>query len=377
PKYYVENHHPAIIDRFTWERVQAAFRGREEVENGAPFKQENARQQHLYRLVCGECGAGFERHGYTGTAAGYRDERGDDLSEEERQFYKETWSYTYRVWRCETKYLGREGKRGSLSKQEREAFERQCPSPIVNETAIEQSFMELLYTLKLDQRLYGEESALARDFRLMCGRMEEEYRKNRPPDRQMELLDQQIAALEAQYREVVFKREGKQDQELACYDQLAEDIQSRIERYAQEKEKRWDIHREAADRKRKFTLFCQCLEKLPDCNRAGQKLNIYGLNADAGPQEGAPPDFLEFDQAMYTAFVRKAIVKGDRIEFMTSFGVRLTCGGIDRNLNSFIGFRRVDENGVIHLLTQSWQVNNARIQYRRKKRVYTGKRKGT
>lgn len=67
PQYYVTGHHPAIIDRDTWGRVQVEIERRSEIkksrsvggmENKGKFSSKYALTE---RLVCGDCGAHYRR----------------------------------------------------------------------------------------------------------------------------------------------------------------------------------------------------------------------------------------------------------------------------------------------------------------------------
>ncbi len=51
PKYYVENNHPAIIDRDTWDQVQIEMKRRESI--GAHYSSTDI---FASKLICGDCG---------------------------------------------------------------------------------------------------------------------------------------------------------------------------------------------------------------------------------------------------------------------------------------------------------------------------------
>lgn len=65
--YYVENSHPAIIDKATWEMVQAEVKKREEYRTTT--KTCNGKHSSKYpfskKLICGECGLPLRRHAQT------------------------------------------------------------------------------------------------------------------------------------------------------------------------------------------------------------------------------------------------------------------------------------------------------------------------
>lgn len=65
--YYVENSHPAIIDKATWDIAQAEMKKRQEYRTGT--KTCNGKYSSKYpfskRLTCGECGLPLRRHAQT------------------------------------------------------------------------------------------------------------------------------------------------------------------------------------------------------------------------------------------------------------------------------------------------------------------------
>jgi len=101
---------------------------------------------------------------YTGVANGYTDERSLKATGEDTGEYLEKYSYSYPIWRCKRKMGEREdeppkngtpdqkiysrSKKGCMSNAEKEAADKRCPSEIYHECALEQSFMELLYSMK-------------------------------------------------------------------------------------------------------------------------------------------------------------------------------------------------------------------------------------
>lgn len=66
PQKYVENNHPAIIDKLTWEAVQAEMERRNSLRSAGLGKgRYDMRYAFSGVIECGECGAGFRRHNYT------------------------------------------------------------------------------------------------------------------------------------------------------------------------------------------------------------------------------------------------------------------------------------------------------------------------
>ena len=77
------------------------------------------------------------------------------------------------------------------------------------------------------------------------------------------------------------------------------------------------------------------------------------------------PDLLHFEKGIYCAFIEKETVKGDVVEFKTTFGVTLTTVGNRRTLNSFRGFKRCNMDGTVEYVDAPYKVYGFSIQYRR------------
>lgn len=85
PQYYVENSHPAIIDRITWEAVQQEIKRRRDFADFHGLdKYDHANDKNPFsgRVICGSCGKSFWRKGWYN----YKDES------------------TRYVWQCSEKY---------------------------------------------------------------------------------------------------------------------------------------------------------------------------------------------------------------------------------------------------------------------------------
>lgn len=69
PQKYVENNHPAIVDRLTWNAVQAEIERRNSLRSTEATGKGRYDMRYAFSGVieCGECGSGFRRHNYTNT----------------------------------------------------------------------------------------------------------------------------------------------------------------------------------------------------------------------------------------------------------------------------------------------------------------------
>jgi site-specific DNA recombinase len=66
PQRYVENNHPAIIDKGTWKAVRAELKRRNELRSVERTGKGRYNGQYAFsgKIVCGLCGGGFRRHNY-------------------------------------------------------------------------------------------------------------------------------------------------------------------------------------------------------------------------------------------------------------------------------------------------------------------------
>ncbi len=425
PRYYLYDHHVGIIDRITWDKTQARLDGLHNREPKGKGK-EPAKRRHkspLHNIYCGVCGAKYRRASYTMDAAGYSDSR--CLASEgvpEGQF-SEKYYFNYPIWRCGTKY-GRRGKNGRLSDEERKANEERCPSKVLHEVAIKQSFMELLYRLKREYEERGDESGFVNEFKAALKTVyEDSLGKNGAGDvtsRRLALLNQEIEALKAQKEDALENKVAAISEETAAmydarelgleyeqpaesaadlYAKLAEDIQHKIEALYKEKAALEGDQEATVTMKENFDLFLECLLALPEQNRAGMKLNVNGrdiagtaftdaneksfMQAQGRFRSGEPrltaeqlskaPDLLDFDEGIYLAFFPKAVAKGGEMRLFSNFGVTFQAGGIERNLCDFLGYRRITEDGRVECITERWQVYNAAVCYKRRAYKKKGK----
>ena len=402
PKYYVQNHHEPIIDRVTWDKVQAMLleKPRKDNSRNVPAKKKRGpRQSPFYNLRCGvtlsetgeKCGASLFRMTYTGSASGYSDERSLAATGGDASRYLEKYSYAYPVWRCRRKLHGCE-----------------CPSEILHECAVEQSFMEMLYTMKRDYETHGESSIICRLFRESYECIYRCMKGNNPVIQKIELLDDKISEAGQNLQKIVDKqlaasreiafyenRESsqiyKEETEISLYEELAVELRQRIDEYREEKQKLESNLGILSSIRGNFEFFLRCLKNLPEVNEAGMKIMVHGLDVPEGsfcnldekgkaemlnhlkngetasvmPQIVKLPDYLQFERSIYIAFITSGIVQGDSIEYTTNFGVKLTSVGNCRNLKSFLGFKKCRDDGTVEILDTPYKVCGNSIQYRR------------
>lgn len=375
PKYYVKNHHEEIVDRLTWTKAQAILR-----KSRSSKKTEGSRDQKsiecqkrmegalFYNLKCGariagkECGESLLRMTYSAVARRYRDERSEGYDPE---LQTEKYVYSYPVFLCRHRQK-----------------EHSCTSAGIQECALKQSFMEMLYRLKREYQMYGEKSWLSSEFGRVCEAADMRMSGGSHSANRRELLDGQIRETEARLKQIPSTAEGESEKQ-----QLHLQLDSyRRERAALEAEQG-----EAAVMKRNYELFLECLQELPETNPAGMQMKINGLDmqgtlfregdgraktgvrgaVDSGRIQITPeriaeaPDYLKFEKGIYAVFIQEGKVLGDEVEYRTNFGVRLKSCGNRRTLSSFLGYRRCRENGEVEFLDALWKINDRKVRYRR------------
>lgn len=404
PRYYVKNHHTGIIDRVMWDKVQAILmdRGRKCTDEKEEMKRKKGpKKSQFNNLFCGEimrgkeCGNSFVRMTYSKRAANYSDERCSEIQGDNPGTFREIYSFAYPVWRCRSKY--RRNKK-DCSERENECCDiMHCSSPLLHECAIEQSFMEMLYTIKRNWEEEKEKSVIVKLFEKTYRESRRKTSGNDISQSRLDVLDMQIRDLEEQLQEDVGKENSEKGRMIYSGNSFCEnlnraaDLRRKITEFRKEKQKIQEGQDACLVLKQNFEFFLKCLQELPTINSGGMKLNVNGLDvdgsflrtADGRIKPGArsefydggiciipklieqAPDYLHFEKGIYMAFIQKGVVRGDVIEYMTNFGVKLVSKGNSRTLSSFLGFRKGIENGTVELLMETWQVNGKKVQYRR------------
>ena len=373
PRYYVKNHHVGIIDRVTWDKVQAMLyeKPRADTTKGPGKKKaKSIKGSPFGNLRCGAilengpnagkpCGEGFFRVTYTGVANGYTDERSLKATGENNGEYLEKYSYSYPIWRCKRKMGEREdeppkngtpdqkmysrSKKGCMSNAEKEAANKRCPSEIYHECALEQSFMELLYSMKYDYEQNGEASTIMAMFDNAYEQLLRRAKNNSISGQRVAAVNRQIEDLEERLQDVIshqvealreaaleqsdelnerlsngeitlddidtdirsgltpgsigtsfYDFEAKEGSEAQIYTELVRDLQERLKTLQQERQTIEEEQGDLAIMKKNFEFFLACLKELPEQNAAGMPLKVNGLDvqgtlmrdAEGNPIEG-------------------------------------------------------------------------------------------
>ena len=418
PKFYVTDHHVPIINRAVWMRAQEilAHRKKNRTKKKDEKREKRVGKDVFDNLVCGKCGAPFYRRTLQARATHFEDDRCLDACRSELlaqgsspDDYYERYYYTYPVWRCSSlkdtsptndgPFMGKADPDVAWHPIYIGEGDAKCPSHFVYETAVKQSFMEMLYAIKRDHEENGENAWIDSEFRMVYQKVQEHVAE-RDSSRKTELdeqilqLEEKMAQMQGRLKEAVERGRQKASPEIDTYERLVDDLRERLNEKMDERQQLSQEEQLLSEMKHNYDFFIRCLEALPEINKAGMKLNVNGLDTDGSclrdfggkarskilsdirrgkRKMGADrveqaPDFLEFEKGVYFAFIKEGIVDGDVITYTTNFGVKLTSTGNSRTLMAFIGFRRCNPNKTVEVLMDGWQVNGLCIRYHREKR---------
>lgn len=327
PKFYIENHHEAIICREDWQKAQSRLqrrgRGRDK-----KTEQECSKRGVLPAVFSVlSCGAGsdvcpmasscprtFHRLTYSAKATGYTDERSIAATGANSYAYSEEYCFSYPVWKHHPA---------------NDSGANACPMGAINECALKQSFMEMLYSLKRDYEANGENSRLWRDFlanrdailkteqerisaigelSAINNQIEElELGISSHIDSQAEAmcgmtldndadLAEAVAAGEIDREDIItdirngllnpeqgpqfYHVDVPEGTQAAIIAELVNDLQCRLTELQRIKASLETAKESAAEGKRSFEDFLQALLSLPEQNGAGMAIKVNGLDVD-------------------------------------------------------------------------------------------------
>lgn len=337
PSYYVQNHHVPIIDRATWNAVQAEMEKRRERPIAGIVKGKEKKEKYSgkwpmsSKLCCGKCGRKLIRRTYRMQV---RDEE-RNLSARRSGLY-----FTYPVWRCQAADGG--WKDDSAGDQGEAAERKRCDAASYLEVSLKQSFMEFLYLLKKQSLMEMRESEdgscrLWREFEEMLAGHEARLLNPLESER-LEYLEEHIRDLETRYREVRMlaedvergflghgaetagfggfladtpewmgtdaasrretgsgaaenaekfcgererggewgETEGKEQAFGSELDELLAELAQQLDRKRREYNELLEKREDSGERKRVFLWFFDELMKLPDTNTAGEEIRFLG-----------------------------------------------------------------------------------------------------
>lgn len=416
-QYYIRDHHIPIVSREMWDKAQEILDshrygtgkkkkvetdvGTVEIAERKSVKPKGHTASPYYGMVC-SCGAEMKRMSYSYVARNYTDERatGDVDENGIEDGCKDMFGYGAVVWKC--------GKKNML--REVETHDGYC------EVAMEQSFMEMLYRMKRDLEVNGEEAGVMKAFKKIHAALAAKEVNTGFIEQKLELLRMEIDKLDAAYRDAERKRQtaaysgsitlgaeaqGSSAQGITgeltvggsgdIYERLAADLERRME------EKKAEYRRLEEDRgmsvkvKANFDEFVKALRSLPEENLAGDRLNVNTLDVNGtvfytvagnrrGPQRSQynrgkfritpeivsnAPDLLTFEGWIIRKFVGRITANGDEIKYTTNFGLTLTSIGNSRKIGAFHGYRKTKADGTVQFITESWHIRDSTIWHKR------------
>lgn len=401
PKYYLRNHHEAIISRKTWEMTQILLKKRGErgkqicrqieteagvmeigIEQEKRTGKRGAVRSAFDGIRCGICGEKMRRMTYNSTIQNNRLKKEfDEMRGVHRRIkkatgvYKAKYSYTfsYAVWKC----LNSAGKCGTDNSH------RCCKALVLTETSMEQSFMEMLYRIKRDYAANGDSSEIMQRFRASYDFLRKKEGGSDVMEQKLKLLEMEILELEESCEDIYQKKTAAvyaaglslgEERGMrgsygtggrTVYDQMLEEMVARLEEKKKEYDRMINGRSAAQAMKQNFTAFLAAVNALPDENVAGERICI----AEWKKEKEEVPDFLEFPYYIFSDFILRVTSYGDQVHYGTSFGMTLTSSGNSRALADFVGYRMAKEDGTVECITECCQIAKGKIQSHKKKRT--------
>lgn len=341
-QYYVKDHHPPIIDRTTWDKVQN-LTAINSIKNLKIRKKDKFAV--LSNLYCGTCGESFIRTKYSSKV--------HSLSNTEEEYY-----FSYPVLKC--------SQNNSKCKVQKklDPGEKRCDSAYLYECGVLQAFMEELYRIKADIIQNDNNAEIIKAYYSLClGRAKEKnsflYRDYTETTKKIESTIDSIKELTENQLEL---------DEILGEKKIFQSIISEYESQNSEFKKHRDelltkIIQTDSDTK-KFEYFINSVLALSDKDTNGNKLNIQTTNSNTSHIY----DLLPFNKTFYLTFIENGTVYGDVVEYKTKFGVSFTTKGNTRKMADFIGYRTTDKNGDTIIIHDEYEVVGKTLQHRQRKK---------
>ena len=352
PQYFMENHHPAIIEPELLRRVQERL---EKAAKKREYMKTNGREPCPFTNLTLPDGSPLKRMSYRAMATGYQKADGSC-----------GYAFQYPVLKTVNLHLIPGTERTYLCK-----------------LAVEQSFMEMMYKIKREYEKYGEDCFFCREVKLALANIAN-----------VDIEKQKIAVIQNEIHATAetYKRAnaGKTQAELAgrktiAYEELIRDISAKMNQKAQKAELEQIVSGSSV--RENYRAFLEKLKKLPITNSLGNPIVVNGLdcqgtllvNPDGSIHEqriagvrhktfritpervDAAPELLAFDTDLYRTWIKSGMVHGDEIEYETTFGIKLRITGNTRTLKQFLGFKRVNRDKTVDYLTATYQVNGSSL----------------
>lgn len=367
PQYFIENHHAPIIEPELLSRVQEKLEAAKEKRK---YQKTNGRETCPFTNLTLPDGSPLRRISYRAMATGYRSVDGSG-----------GYAFQYPALKTVNLHHIPGTERTYLCK-----------------LAVEQSFMEMMYRIKREYEVYGEDSFFCREVELALANTAN-----------VDVEKQKIAAIEIELSVTTenFQRasNGKMQAELAgrdttAYEELLSDISAKMKQLEAQKAELQRVV-DGADTREHYRAFMNKLKTLPTTNSMDKPIIVNGLdcqgtllvNADGSINEqrlagvrrktfritpervDAAPELLTFDNELYMTFIKFGTVPGDEIEYETTFSIKMRIAGNTRTLKQFLGFKRVKDDKTVEYITATYQIGGSGLSKRTvKNKPYKGKK---
>lgn len=323
PQYFKSDHHPAIIDRKTWNETQTLLaqrqRGRAhqtkkiktdagELEISISIEERPKKRgpspSPFHGIICKGCGSPMKRMRYNSTKKGVN---------------------SYAVWKCPNS----PGKPGTDQQK------RTCQAVTLAEISMEHAFMEMLYLIKRDYQQKGRHAEIIRSFQYAYDALCREEPANGLIDQKLKLLEIEISELDSSYRQTCQKIKTEihasklnlgQNISRTNYTTAlppektasmiqAENLKKRLEQKIAEQKTLSEEHSVAKNMKHNFETFMHSVIDLPENDTEIRPHHI---------------------QYILQNFILKTRAWKDEIQYSTTFGLTLISTGNSRAVTSWM-----------------------------------------
>ncbi len=318
PRYYVKNHHPPIISRLDWEKVQAML-GQTSKNEEEPIKKR--RSTSVFSVLrCGYCHQPLRRMSYS------------------VQNPTDKATIRYPVWRCVAT---------AKSKVEFSGH-----SHTYSEIALKQSFMEMLYHCKDEYMTMRESAPWILQYRKEQQIWQEKRKAELYNTPECQKLSARLAELERSLGEIqCFQTSAKEldslsipKEEQVRYVQLTRELQQKIAELKEKIHRFFQIGMGAEEKEEQFSFFLSCLQQLPLIPPV-EKMPQNG--AAALKQSEIKAILFSFDPGIFSAFVKRGVTQGDTVYYEMTFGTTFSTSGNLRPIKEFLQYVKLDRSGEL------------------------------
>ena len=323
PRYYVKNHHPPIISRLDWEKVQAMLHQTSKIGEENTKKKRSASVFSVLR--CGHCQQPLRRMSYS------------------VQNPTDGATIRYPVWRCVSLPKSKTNPSGH--------------SRTYSEIALKQSFMEMLYRCKDKYMKMGEKAPWILQYRKEQQIWQEKRKAELCTAPEYQKLRSRLTELKQSMREMrCFQVSAKglafSDEEQKRHAHLTRELQQKTIKLKGEIELFFQKNMGIGEREKQFSFFLSCLQQLPSIPPVEQTPS----NRASGLKQFESRTILfSFDPGIFSAFVNRGIVEGDIIRYEMTFGTTFSVIGNLRPIKEFLEYIQLDRSGNL-VLVKDYQV---------------------